>query len=178
MNRKNWLYNLIKNNNLNCGAEVGVQEGKTFKYLVQQIPTLKLYGIDIWSLDKNVRWDGTTNEELIKLPKHLNQIELESWIKKHSLSDRAILIRSFSDKCLDQFEDGSLDFVFIDASHQYPDVLKDIKLWTKKVKIGGYVTGHDIDMDGVRQAVSESFKKYEVTGHDNVWSVRKEENVS
>ena len=79
---------------------------------------------------------------------------------------------------MDQFEDGSLDFIFIDASHQYPDVLKDIKLWSKKVKIGGYITGHDIDMDGVRQAVTESFEDYKITGHVNVWSVRKEENES
>ena len=45
MNRRNWLYNLIKKNNFTIGAEVGVQEGKTFKYLVKQIPTLKLYGL-------------------------------------------------------------------------------------------------------------------------------------
>jgi hypothetical protein len=178
MNRKEWLENLINKNNFTIGAEVGVQGGKTFKYLIKQMPDLKLYGIDVWAVDKNVRWDGTTNEQLIELPKNSNQIELENWIQKQGFSDRAILIRSFSDQCLDQFEDQSLDFVFIDASHQYPDVLKDIKLWSEKVRIGGYITGHDIDMGGVKQAVTESFEDYQITGHDNVWSVRKEENES
>ena len=47
MNRKEWLENLINKNNFTIGAEVGVQGGKTFKYLIKQMPDLKLYGIDI-----------------------------------------------------------------------------------------------------------------------------------
>ena len=177
MNRKAWLENLINKNKFTVGAEVGVFTGNTFQYLVDRIPSLKLYGIDIWA-DKHVRFDGTTNEQLQKLPKHSFQIEIEKWITENKCSDRAILIRSFSDKGADRFEDESLDFVFIDASHQYPDVLKDIRAWNPKLKIGGYITGHDINMGGVAQAVNESFEKFQDTGHDNVWSVRKKENAS
>lgn len=91
------------------------------------------------------------------------------------------------------YEDGTLDFVFIDAGHAYSDVSRDIDAWLPKVKQGGGVlAGHDY-CDyvvngvpfGVRQAVNERFKRFEVwpgvtTGGDSdmqgkywpVWCVR------
>jgi predicted O-methyltransferase YrrM len=42
-----------------------------------------------------------------------------------------------------QFEDDSLDFVFIDADHEYQAVLQDIHHWLPKVKPGGCLSGHD-----------------------------------
>ena len=39
--------------------------------------------------------------------------------------------------------DESLDFVFIDADHKYVSVCEDIREWSKKVRIGGIVSGHD-----------------------------------
>lgn len=45
-------------------------------------------------------------------------------------------------------EDGSLDAVFIDASHTEDDVARDIDLWLPKVKSGGVVCGHDFESFG------------------------------
>ena len=72
-------------------------------------------------------------------------------------------LRMPSLEAVEKFEDHSLDFVFIDASHEYEDVKKDIAAWIKKVKPGGVIAGHDYyinDFDyfpGVKQAVNESF---------------------
>lgn len=41
------------------------------------------------------------------------------------------------------YEDESLDFVFIDASHDYESFKKDLFAWFPKVKIGGLIGGHD-----------------------------------
>jgi len=41
------------------------------------------------------------------------------------------------------FDDGSLDFVYIDANHEWPFVTQDIFYWSKKVRSGGIVSGHD-----------------------------------
>jgi len=63
------------------------------------------------------------------------------------------------------YDDGSLDFVFIDASHLYEDVGRDIDSWLPKVKIGGTIAGHDFtDWPGmgVVRAVSERFERCEV----------------
>lgn len=58
------------------------------------------------------------------------------------------------------FADNSLEFVFIDASHKYEDVLQDIKHWLPKVKIGGWLCGHDYEpgvWEPVIKAVIECF---------------------
>lgn len=55
------------------------------------------------------------------------------------------------------FKDGSLDYVYIDGSHEYEDVLDDIKHWYPKVKRGGIISGDDYLWNPVERAVNESF---------------------
>jgi predicted O-methyltransferase YrrM len=71
-------------------------------------------------------------------------------------------IRKTSLEASNLYEDKSLDFVFIDASHQYEDVLDDINAWLPKVKLEGILAGHDYFVfEGVRDAVHEAFKSTE-----------------
>ena len=44
-----------------------------------------------------------------------------------------------------QFPDGSLDFVYIDGNHNYEHTVEDISLWSKKVRQGGIIYGHDFE---------------------------------
>ncbi len=44
---------------------------------------------------------------------------------------------------LDDFEDNSLDFVYIDANHSFKFVAQDIDGWSRKVRTGGVISGHD-----------------------------------
>ena len=46
-------------------------------------------------------------------------------------------------EALKDFNDNSLDFVFIDGNHTFEYVVEDIAQWSKKVKVGGIVSGHD-----------------------------------
>jgi hypothetical protein len=57
------------------------------------------------------------------------------------------------------YEDESLDFVFIDANHEYAPVRADILAWLPKVKRDGVIAGHDYhgDWPGVQRAVEEIF---------------------
>lgn len=53
------------------------------------------------------------------------------------------------------FEDGSCDYVFIDASHDKESVVRDLRAWIPKVKSGGVLAGHDINQSAVAEAVAE-----------------------
>ncbi len=58
-----------------------------------------------------------------------------------------------------QFENRSLDFVFLDADHVKARIESDIKAWLPKIKNGGILAGHDYceEHPGVIQAVDEIF---------------------
>ena len=70
------------------------------------------------------------------------------------------------------FGDESLDFVFIDASHEEQDVKDDIDAWLPKVKKGGVLAGDDWGFEGVIKAVQAKFlnTQYEVRGRS--WVVQ------
>ena len=59
-----------------------------------------------------------------------------------------------------KFKDNTLDFIFIDASHQYNEVKKDLNAWFPKLKKNGLFAGHDYDDNHseVKQAVDEFVK--------------------
>jgi predicted O-methyltransferase YrrM len=81
------------------------------------------------------------------------------------------LLQAYSWDGAKAYQDGILDAVFIDASHLYVDVAKDIDAWLPKVKPGGIIAGHDFTLEfpGVIQAVTERFERYEIWRGDK-WS--------
>jgi predicted O-methyltransferase YrrM len=66
------------------------------------------------------------------------------------------------------YEDLSLDFVFIDASHDEHNVYKDISAWWPKVKIGGTLAGDDYcnRWKGVCMAVDKYFNSTHIVNKD------------
>jgi predicted O-methyltransferase YrrM len=74
---------------------------------------------------------------------------------------------------VNQFEDESLDVVFIDLTHTYESVKQDIELWLPKVKKGGILAGHDYENDWpeVVKAVDEVFPDKMIM--DNCWIFHK-----
>lgn len=73
------------------------------------------------------------------------------------------------------FEDGSVDFIWVDAGHEYDEVLADIKAWWPKLRVGGVMGGDDYPMIGVKSAVEEFFPQHEVGSESGWqwWRVRK-----
>jgi predicted O-methyltransferase YrrM len=68
------------------------------------------------------------------------------------------------------YKDRSLDFVFIDGSHEYEDVKEDIYHWYPKVKKGGIIAGHDYTTyAGVKEAVDEFFNLEEIKVVKSYW---------
>ena len=46
-------------------------------------------------------------------------------------------------EAVELFEDNFFDYIYIDAAHDYNNVMKDINGWMSKLKTGGVMAGHD-----------------------------------
>jgi predicted O-methyltransferase YrrM len=149
----------ILNNNLKDvknGIEIGVAFGGNSYKLLNNNDNLKLYSIDPYIgysendvMSKNV--EGEKGDQVYNFV--LNRLQSK-------FGDRSILIRDNSDYLINNFEDDSLDFIFIDGDHTYEGVKKDIENSFRKVKKGGIIAGDDYELiPSVNQAVDEFFEK-------------------
>lgn len=118
---------------LRVGVEVGVEQGLYSEVLCQANPGLHLYCVDAWEAYKGYR--DHVGEERLQNFYDLTQQRLAPY--------NATLIRKFSMDAVKDFDDESLDFVYIDANHELPWVMDDIYYWDKKVRPGGIISGHD-----------------------------------
>lgn len=96
---------------------------------------------------------------------HKNDLDIvnhslyETFLKNiESVKDYVEVLKSNSKFLYQNFKDKSIDFLFLDASHEYVDVLNDIQLWYPKVK--GIFAGHDFTWPGVRMAVEQSLPSF------------------
>lgn len=81
--------------------------------------------------------------------------------------DKITLIISDSISAARLFGDASLEWVHLDARHDYASVKADIEAWLPKVKAGGWLSGDDYDQEKwpeVVRAVSETLP------HASPWS--------
>jgi len=167
------------------GAEVGVFTGALSTLLLRK-EDLTLYMVDSWKgHDPDSKYAETDFHG------RLSQMEQDAYhlYTKDATSfagERAKIIRKDSLEAAKDFEDGSLDFVFIDADHTYEGVKADIRAWLPKVKEGGWISGHDFENPdfpawGVSQAVGElcieNGLKLE-TDKNYTWFCRKESLVN
>lgn len=121
----------------NLGAEIGTDQGLYAEYLCQQNPNLKLFCVDpymaaAYELGKS----GVVEDQPYFDERYKETMERVKPYNAH-------VIRKTSMAALNDFEDNSLDFVYIDANHDFINVAQDIHYWLKKVKPGGILSGHD-----------------------------------
>src|SRR3989344_644546 len=115
------------------GAEIGVHTGRFSKALCVKNPKLELTGVDSWSVYKDYGDYGTNSTA--------DEAFAEAVARNAKFKIR--FIKAFSMDAVKEFADESLDFVYIDANHNYEYVVADIAAWSKKVRKGGIVCGHD-----------------------------------
>lgn len=150
------LNNILRANKAlvhNVGAEIGVRHGETSEFLLHNNEDLVLYLVDPYvsyvdlleTIYSDVEQTGIKNAAKLRLS---------------SFGDRAIWRYKISTQAAKEIDDGSLDFVFIDANHQEKFVREDIYAWYPKLRRGGLLMGHDYNIDGVRVAVDEWVAKF------------------
>lgn len=137
------------------GAEIGVAKGVNSESILKELNVEKLYLIDIWE-----------NYEKIDYVRSNIYQNYKTVLKKFRKDKRVRIIKDFSMNSLHYIEDNSLDFVYIDANHIYKYVYRDIELWSKKVKWGGVVAGHDVfNCSDVLEAVKDFCSKNKILFH-------------
>lgn len=114
------------------GVEIGVQRGKFTRKLGMLNPQATIYGIDPWLEYREVGVAGTQENQ-----------EAHYVAAQEAVPPNCILIRKKSMDAVGDFEDNSLDFVYIDGNHIFAYVANDLHEWIKKVKPDGIVSGHD-----------------------------------
>ena len=119
------------------GVEVGVQRGSFTRRLCKE--GLTVHGVDPW-LDYSDYYESGDHQE------HQNRVYE---VAKKNLSEfpNCTLIRKTSMEAVKDFADESIDFVYIDGNHGFKYVTEDIFNWSKKVKKGGCISGHDYAYD-------------------------------
>ena len=63
------------------------------------------------------------------------------------------------------------DMVFIDGSHDYEQVKRDLLIWDARLAKHGLMCGHDSSWDGVKQALAEVHGSWEVIPLTDIWVV-------
>jgi hypothetical protein len=116
------------------GAEVGVYKGQFMELFCKE--GFKMYGIEPYKA-----YDGYDVKD--KDFQAVQEAILLEATKRLSPYPNYTLIRKTSMEAVKDFEDESLDFVYIDGHHGFKYIAEDLWEWSKKVKKGGIICGHD-----------------------------------
>lgn len=159
-------------------VEVGVWKGHSLRHLVSELQKsgkeeFYVYAVDLWDrLPKD-------NELWEKYPEQLpilRSIYNYNLIKSNTRKDVFDMICE-STEAASKFKDETIDFCFIDASHDYEAAKKDLEAWFPKVRKNGVFAGHDIHHEPVWRAVHEFFdeKKQSILSNDSkdTWAIIK-----
>ena len=96
----------------------------------------------------------------------------KKFIKRTKKVSNIIKVKKTSLEASKDFGDESLDAVYIDAEHDEGSVKSDIQAWWPKVKVGGYLSGHDMWLSHVQKLVKELNRDTFVYS-DSSWIVKK-----
>lgn len=155
-------------------VEVGVWRGRSLCYMAERLLEtgrhleIELFAVDTWQGSEEAQF---TLDEAVEAGGSMKPT-FDANMQAAGVSKVIQAIEMPSVEAAEQFEDESLDFVFIDASHLYEAVKADILAWLPKVKFGGVIGGHDYNEGcGVNQAVQDTVGTPKVT-NKSWWIVK------
>ena len=145
------------------GAEIGVAKGHSFMTLLHNCPNIKtLHGVDHYQpyedYFNDVYDESRPAYTIDEKQATYSKIVCYNFIKFSGMEEKVKFHEMESDKAAEEIEDGSLDFIFVDAYLTYEQTKKDLNVWYPKVREGGIFAGHDYRCNVVEQAV-DSFRK-------------------
>ncbi len=135
-------------------AELGVANGDFSQQILQINQPSELNLIDVWQCE---RYNVALYNNVIS--------KFESQIKDGQVK----IHRQYSQDSVDNFPDEYFDWIYIDTTHAYAQTKLELEIYSKKVKPGGIIAGHDYSMgnwsSGYKYGVIEAVHEFCVT-HD------------
>jgi hypothetical protein len=148
------------------GVEIGVADGEYAKIICEINPQMKLFGVDLYKPYSGYK-DYTLKETFEGMRSHALHV-MEPYTKRN----RWELIEKESMEAAKQFSDNSIDLVYIDGNHSDPWVSQDINEWSKKVRSGGIVAGHDwMRNKNNTWNVKDAVQRYTKENNINPWFI-------
>jgi hypothetical protein len=148
--------------------EVGIFKGEFMDYIINNCPSGSVDGVDIF---EGVMCSGNADgNNVVYYSLDTSYKELS---EKYSENKNVKLIKSDSSSYLRSIENDYYDIIYIDGDHSYTGVKNDLSESFYKIKNGGYIMGHDYEMNmdkaknvynfGVKKAVDDFCMIYNQT---------------
>jgi hypothetical protein len=115
--------------------------GGLTEYLLENVPNLTHHGVDPFIGGYDNSGDGFS-----RLLERLNMSSTWANSILYNMKDYNCnfkLHHNMSDKGVVDFQDDSMDLVFLDGDHTYQGIVLDISIWIHKVKMGGILAFDD-----------------------------------
>ena len=150
--------------------EIGSFLGKSSAYM----------GVEINNSNKNIKFDCV--DHWVGSEEHNDKTEWDFDFDVNQLYEKFLEnispvrhiinpIRKPSLEAVLEHNDNSVDFIYVDAAHDYDNVLADLRAWYPKLKSNGVIAGHDFPHPPVCMAVKDFFGDREVSVYGQTWLV-------
>lgn len=144
---RDFLFKEIAVSNPVC-CEIGVYEALFSERINIRCNPSILYLIDPWEeIDKH------NKEKYSEYNQNLRCKRVREKFKNQINKNKIKLLRYKSNEAVKYISDNSIDFIYIDGDHSYDSVLSDLRLYYPKVKKGGIISGDDIRLNEVKEAL-------------------------
>lgn len=135
------------------GVEVGVEKGDHSLDIATNLRMDCLFCVDPWVpfvQEHALYWKGISENLYDETCMQLDYFP------------HVYILRMFSIEAAKLFVDHSLDFVYIDANHEFGSIKEDIVTWLPKIRKGGVLSGHDYcdKWPGVKRGVDRMIHKF------------------
>eukprot|EP01012_Entosiphon_sulcatum_P004852 TRINITY_DN12010_c0_g1_i1.p1 TRINITY_DN12010_c0_g1~~TRINITY_DN12010_c0_g1_i1.p1 ORF type:complete len:262 (-),score=44.82 TRINITY_DN12010_c0_g1_i1:13-798(-) len=160
---------LAEKQGFRVGIEVGVYRGLFAKDILSRWKSAeRYYCVDLWKAQENYGGDIANRNQ-----QQFNKLFDETKERLSPWRGKVHFLRDFSTIAAQKIANDSVDYIYIDARHDYKGVGEDLVAYWPKLKRGGLFAGHDF-LDADDLAKPERFVK----GAKQNWSLNYDGTVA